>query len=270
MVTMGRSISVIFILSVATYASCCRAYAVESVNLLKNPSFEEVGAWRAHTADVNDVADPRSPIQAHSGNYSAYTKATTIRGDGYALVSQDISTPIGSNLELSFWLYVKHHELPFHGYVKGFVTSSGGRFLDVGIWSGDSPKPKANEYRFQARVEKYDTWFRIRVDLGKLWVDEAKFPREDTITTISLGIYNGLVYALPKNLLQLEVFFDDVFLGPSVGEEEPSFTWLTIAAASLIGATIVVAVIVGRRLRSVKRPCTVYESPVRGTLGQIS
>lgn len=259
-----------FILSVATYVSCCRACAAESVNLLKNPSFEEVGAWRTCTADANDVADPRSPVQAHTGNYSAYTKATTIGGDGYALISQDVFISVSSNLELSFWLYVRQLELPFQGYIKGFVTSSGGRFLDVGIWSGDPPKPKTNEYRFQAQVEKYDAWFRIRVNLGKLWINEAKFPRDDAITTISLGIYNGLVYALPKNLLQLEVFFDDVFLGPSVVEEEPSFPWLMTAAISLIGATIVVVVIVRRRMGSLKRPRTAYESPVCGKFGQIS
>jgi len=259
----------IFIVSILSVAMCavCQAHAVESVNLLKNPSFEQVGAWRTHTADANDVADPRSPTQAHSGNYSAYTKATTLGGDGYAMVSQDVSIPISSNLELSFWLYARRHELPFHGYVKGFVASSGGRYLDAGIWSDDSPKPKVNEYRFQTRIETYDAWFRIKVNLGKLWINEAKFPKEDTITEISFGVYNGLVYALPKNLLQLEAFFDDVFLGPSVGEEEPSFPWLTALATSLIGATIVAVVAVRRRLRSMKRLFTSYEVAIHETLG---
>lgn len=268
-VTIGRSLSLIFILSIVTYTGCRRAYTVESVNLLRNPSFEEVGSWRTYTADANDVADPRSSTLAHSGDYSAYTKATTIGGDGYALISQDISISISSNLELSFWLYVRQHELPFQGYIKGFVASSGGRFLDVGIWSGDSPKPKANEYRFQARVEKYDAWFRIKANIGKLWINEAKFPGDDTITAISLGIYNGLVYALPKNLLQLEVFFDDVFLGPSVVEEEPSFPSLMTATAGLIGATIAAVVIVRRRSRSAERPSIARDTHVRRTLGQM-
>jgi len=258
-------ISVMLILSAAIYASCYRAQSAEPINLLRNPSFEEVGTWKAHTADVNDVADPRSPTQAHSGNYSAYTKATTIGGDGYAMVSQGVSISMSSNLELSFWLCVKRHELPFYGYIKCFVVSSGGRYLDVGIWSDDLPKPKANEYRFQTRVEKYDAWFRIRVDLGKLWINEAKFPREDTITMVSFGIYNGLVYALPKNLLQLETFFDDVFLGPSLGEEEPSSPWLVYAAIGLVGTITVLILTVRKRLRSIKRTRATHETPMRRT-----
>jgi len=267
-VATRQIISVMFILSVAMYASCHQAHAAEPLNLLKNPGFEEVGVWKTLTADANDVADPRSPSQVHSGNYSAYTKATTIGGDGYAMVSQDISISISSNLELSFWLYVRHHELPFYGYIKCFVTSSGGRYLDVGIWSDDSPKPKANEYHSRTRVEKYDAWFRIRAPLGKLWISEAKFPEDDTITIISFGIYNGLVYALPKNLLQLEAFFDDVFLGPSLGEEEPSSPWLTYAAACLIGAATIVSIItVRKRLQSIRHPRSTYETSIRGTLG---
>lgn len=249
---IGHTISLAMILLASLYPSCFHAHATEPVNLLRNPSFEEVGYWRIYTADANDVADPRNATRARTGNYSAYAKATTIGGDGYALVSQDVSVPISPNLEFSFWLYVRRPELPFYGYIKGFIATSSGRFLDVGIWS-DLPTPKPNEYRVQAQLERYDGWFRIRALLGKLWIDQAKFPKEDIITTVSVGIYNGLVYALPKNLLQLEVFFDDISLGPSTNQEEPSFPWLATAAICLIGTAAVTAVIIVRRVVSMKR-----------------
>jgi len=253
--TTRRIISLVLILSMAACASCRHVYPDEPLNLLKNPSFEDVGAWKTSTADANDVADPRNSSRAHSGEYSAYTKATTIGGDGYAFVYQDLSILISSNLELSFWLYVKHHELPFYGYIKCFVASSAGRYFDVGIWSEDSPRAKANEYRVQTRLEKYDAWFKVKADLGRLWIGEAKFPTSDTITSISLGIYNGLVYALPKNLLQLEAFFDDVFLGPKSVEEEPNGrSWLIYLAAPVIVSAVALSVIVMKKMQVKRHP----------------
>jgi len=225
------------------------ACADEPENFLRNPGFEEAGVWNTIVADANDIADPRNINQSHGGKYSAYTKATTIGGDGYAFVYQNVSVPVSSSLEFSFWLYVKRPELPFQGYIKGFVETSGNRYFDLGIWS-DLPKPRSNEHMVQTQVDRYDSWFRVNVDLGRRWIEEAKFPEGDTITAVSLGIYNGLVYALPENLLCLEVFFDDAFLGPSTPMKELRFPWL-IAVSCLISVAIIFTAILVRR-RSVR------------------
>jgi len=245
-----RTILSLLLVSALIGSNSSNPHLTENQNCLENPSFEEVSGWKIVTADRNDVADPRNSRQAHTGQYSAYTKATTIGGDGYAFVYQNLSVPVSSSLELSFWLYVKSPELPLHGYIKGFVATSKGRFFDVGIWS-DPAKPKPNEYRYQARLEKHDEWFRINVELGKCWINEAKFPIDDTINTISFGIYNGLVYDLPKNLLQLEVFFDDVFLGPSTLKSQPQFPWL-LTISSLVSIAMVALAILAARHRSAK------------------
>ena len=247
-VAIAISRIVFAVLILVLCSSSLTAQPVQPVNLLRNPSFEEIGTWNTSTADANDIADPRNSNNSHTGNHSAYTKATTIGGDGYAILSQEVSIPISPNLEFSFWLYVKHPELQFHGYIKGFVATSSGRFFDVGIWS-DLPQPHPNEYLLRTQLERYDTWIKVRANIGRLWIDEAKFPRNDTITAVSLGIYNGLVYALPKNLLQLEVFFDDVFLGPSTLEDEPRFPWF-LTASILISIGMVTVAFLERRRRS--------------------
>ena len=252
-----KGIVLAILLSLLVHVNCSITYANGSVNLLRNPGFEEIGTWKTFTADANDIADSRNANQSHSGKYSAYARATTIGGDGYAFVYQNVSIPIVSSLEFSFWLYVRHPEFPFQGYIKGFVTTSGSRYFDLGIWS-DVPKPRPSEYILQTRLETYDTWFRISVDLGRLWIDEASFPGDDTITTVSFGIYNGLVYALPKNLLYLEVFFDDVFLGSSTPREEPRFPWL-VAISCLIGVTMIVTAVLARRRSLVRIPPTSHE-----------
>jgi len=244
--TIKQTIPAALLFLLVLHTSCHHAYASEQTNLLKNPGFEEVGTWRTSTSDLNDVADPRNMSNPHTGKYSAYTKATTIGGDGYAFVHQNVSISMDRSLEFLFWLYVKRPDLPFNGYIKGFITTAKGRFFDLGIWS-DLPAPKPNEYRIQVKLEQYDSWFRITARLGKLWIDEAKFPGDDTIISVSLGIYNGLVYALPKNVLQLEVFFDDIFLGPSTVEEEPRLPWLLIASTTIAVSMVTLAFLERRR-----------------------
>ena len=245
-----RAILSVLLVSVLIGSNSLNADLTEAQNLLKNPGFEEVGGWKIVTADRNDVADPRSGGRARSGQYSAYTKATTISGDGYAFVYQNVSVPISSSLEFSFWLYVKRPELPFYGYIKGFLTTSKGRFFDVGIWS-DPAQLQPNEYRYQMALERHDEWFRMSVEMGKYWTNETKFPTDDTINTVSFGIYNGLVYDLPKNLLQLEVFFDDVFLGPSAPKSEPQFPWL-VTISSLVSLAMIALTVLITRHRSVR------------------
>lgn len=257
MATSRRIIMALLLLSLLVLANQSDTNATEQTNFLRNPGFEEIGFWRTLVADANDVADPRNTNQSHNGKYSAYTKATTINGDGYAFVYQNVSIPVTSSMEFSFWLYVRHPDLPFYGYIKGFITTSTGKFFELGIWS-DLPKPEPNQYQFQTRLERYDSWFRVSVDLGRLWVDEAKFPRDDTITAVSLGIYNGLVYALPKNLLHLEVFFDDVFLGAPTSREESRFPWL-LGISGLVGVTMVIAVILIRLRRFARTSPISYE-----------
>ena len=248
--SIRRAILTILLVSVLLGSSNLSADLTEAQNLLRNPGFEEVGGWKIVTADRNDVADPRSGVRAHGGQYSAYTKAMTISGDGYAFVYQNVSVPISSSLEFSFWLYVKRPELPFYGYIKGFLTTSKGRFFDVGIWS-DPAQVKPNEYRYQMALERHDEWIRMSVEMGKYWINEAKFPADDTINTVSFGIYNGLVYDLPKNLLQLEVFFDDVFLGPSAPKSEPQFPWL-VTISSLVGLTMIAIAVLITQHRSAR------------------
>lgn len=259
--TIKQIISAILLLSLVLHTGCNYANASEQTNLLNNPGFEEVGTWRTSTADMNDIADPRNASNPHTGKYSAYAKATTIDGDGYAFVHQNVSIPMDRSLEFSFWIYVKRPDLRFNGYIKGFITTAKGRFFDLGTWS-DLPAPKPNEYRIQVKLEQYDSWFRVTARLGKLWIDEAKFPDDDTIISVSLGIYNGLVYALPKNLLQLEVFFDDIFLGPSTVEETPRFPWLLIASI-IVAVSMVTLAFLERRRRSKPTPSKRDESVSR-------
>lgn len=253
-----RTISTTLLLLMVLQTGCPCTYASEQTNLLRNSGFEEAGTWKTSTADVNDVVDLRDASNPHTGKYSAYTKATTIDGDGYAFAYQNVSISMDRSLEFSFWLYVKRHDLPLYGYIKGFIATATGRYFDLGIWP-ELPASKSNEYRVQAKLEKYDSWVRISTRLGKLWIDEAKFPKDDTIISISLGIYNGLVYALPRNLLYLEVFFDDVFLGPGTVEEEPKFPWL-LTASVLISVSMVTAALLWRRRHSRFSPKEYKES----------